>query len=437
MPDPFAPNCFNANCLVDHTVQWRDGVLSDLGALPGSGNSSGACAINDHGWVAGGSLTGAIDPGTGLPVNDGIIWKDGQLIDLGTFGGQFTVGITLNNAGQVVGFSLNTIPDPYAYALFLGTTQSRAILWQDGVLQDLGTLGTGNDAVAFSVNDRGQVAGVSYTNATPNPTTGLPTMHPFVWDHGTMTDLGTLGGTEGGEFLLGFESALLINNRGQVMGTSTLAGDQVIHPFLWSHGVMTDLGTLGGDNGAAIWLSDTSAVVGDADLPNSPPGCQSISCVHHAFFWKRGVMTDLGTLGTDQCSRALSVNSKDQVVGDSIAVCGFNSSGAFLWENGGPIIDLNTLIPTDSRVFLYEADNINERGEILASGLPPGCNAAESCGHVYLLTPSDEDDVSGRESTKATAIPATSSDSRSVINPSQSWFRQRYRMLGQPPALRH
>src|ERR1051325_2423573 len=33
VPDPFAPNCFGPNCLVQHAFQWRDGVLTDLGAL--------------------------------------------------------------------------------------------------------------------------------------------------------------------------------------------------------------------------------------------------------------------------------------------------------------------------------------------------------------------------------------------------------------------
>ena len=76
------------------------------------------------------------------------------------------------------------------------------------------------------MNERGQVAGTSYTNTTQNPTTKVPTVDPFLWtkDKG-MVDLGTLGGNSGGPNAL--------NNRGQVIGISNLAGDQISHPFLW------------------------------------------------------------------------------------------------------------------------------------------------------------------------------------------------------------
>ena len=39
VPDPYAPNCF-VDCFVSHATRWENGVLTDLGALPGNGNSS-------------------------------------------------------------------------------------------------------------------------------------------------------------------------------------------------------------------------------------------------------------------------------------------------------------------------------------------------------------------------------------------------------------
>jgi probable HAF family extracellular repeat protein len=383
IPDPNAPNCANADCFVSHAIRWKDGVLTDLGALPGV-NSSSAVAINAHGWITGGSENGAIDPVTGLPEVRAVLWgKNGQIFGLGTLGGMWNVPANANSVGQVVGFATNAIPDPFT--LFIGGTQTRAYLWQNGVIQDLGTLG-GPDAMALYVNERGQVSGISYTNATPNATTGIPTLHPFLWDHGNMIDLGTLGGTFSGQ-----EPPFRVNNRGQVIGTSTLAGDLISHPFLWDHGVLTDLGTLGGDNGATVWINDDGEVVGDADLPGS--------AVHHAYLWRDGVMTDLGTLGST--SHAEAINSKEQVVGRSrIGAVDSPFQHAFLSENGEPMIDLNTLIPANSNVELVEAQNINDRGEIAALGAPPGVAPfpENPVGiHLFLLIPCGADDGQGCE----------------------------------------
>ena len=458
--DPNGPNlCYEPDCFVAHATRWSKGAIADLGALPGNGNGSQSGAINARRWVTGQSENGEVDPLSGLPEVRGVLWKDEQIIDLGTFGGNWSLGITLNDSGDVVGFAANSMPDPYSFFPPAGT-QIHAFLWSKDVLHDLGTLG-GDDSQATSINQRGQVVGNSYTNTTANQTTGIPTVHPFLWDHGTMKDLGTLGGTYAGAGECGFgapcnianpfEGSLLVNNRGQVIGTSNLAGDQVFHPFLWERGIMQDLGTLGGDNGTAIWLSDTGEVVGEADLPTSPLGCSGLTCTHHAFLWKKGKMTDLGTLGSDPCSRALMSNAKGQIVGTTIAICGYLSTHAFLSESGGPMVDLETLVSSTSGASLFEADNINEGGEIVASGLPAGCSDRFSCGHLYLLIPCDDDhpDVEGCDysmveaaevssDTSATRAPQSTQLSKEAIarmmSASRNPFMRRYRPTGLRPA---
>lgn len=365
---------------------WQDGVLHKLGALPGF-NSSFAFSVSDNGHVVGVSENG-IDPLTGFRALEAVLWgKDGSITDLGTFGGYDSSANAVNNRGQVAGTALNTIPDPYTGNFsFGGATQAHAFRWTKSQgMQDLGTLG-GTDSAAFYINDRGQIAGFSFTDSTVNPSTGLPTMHPFLWENGKMTDLGTLGGTFAGPFTI--ESFGGLNNRGEVTGTSNLAGDVISHPFLWTESEgMKDLGTLGGTFGFATWINDAGEVVGLSSNLND----QAL----HAFFWRDGVMTDIETVGSDPESQANSINSRGQVVGASFM---FDSTGAgidlhgFLWEDGGPIVDLNTLVPPGSGATITGAHDINDRGEIAANGF-----LSNGDQRVFLLIPCDEDhpDIEG------------------------------------------
>ena len=388
VPDPFPSSCFNPDCFVSHAFQWRNDHLTDLGTLA-DGWSSQASWVSENGNIAGISQNGEIDPLVGIPEFRGVLWRHGQMTDLGTLeGGYETLAVGVNNSGHVAGLALNTVSDPFClFAPGFCNTQTRAFLWRDGVIHDLGTLG-GPDAIAFYVNEQSQVTGYSYTNSTPNSAAdacgaNVPTADPFLWEKGKgMTDLGTLGGT------CGIPAA--VNNQGQVVGLSDLAGDATFHPFIWDrrgHPRLKDLGTFGGNNGQTSWISDAGDVVGKADLPGSQ--------THDAFLWKRGVMTDLGTLAGDSCSNAYYVNSRGQVVGTSedTTLCAIpTGEPAFLWEDGGPMVDLNSLIPPNASLELTFAFAINDSGEIVGTGLPSGCapDQIEFCGHAFVLIPCDE-----------------------------------------------
>jgi probable HAF family extracellular repeat protein len=373
-PDPNASFfCYDLDCFQAHATLWKHGSINDLGAL-GEDSNSASQSVNSRGWVTGQSQTSTIDPILAFPEFRGVLWKDGQRIDLGTLNsGTESLGIFVNDAGQVTGFStINTEPDPVGFLGF----PTHTFLWQNGNKLDIGTLG-GDDTfpgLSCSHPPEGIVWGTSTTSTTSNPGTGIPTFDPFLWDHGKMIDLGTLGGTNG--------FAQCATSQHEVIGLSNLAGDATFHAFFWRDDKMTDLGTLGGPDSEAIWINDAGVIAGSADLPT--PG------IHDAVRWKDGQILDLGTVDGDACSRGRAINARGQIVGLS-SDCR-NALHAFLWEEGGPMLDLNALIPPGSGLQLTNAININDHGEILAKSDPVGVTPIddEDLGHLVLLVPCDQ-----------------------------------------------
>lgn len=362
-PDPNNPGSF-----IPHAFKWQNGVLTDLGTFP-EGLGSFAVWSNERGQVVGVSGNGQIDPQLGGPEGIAALWqRDGRIFNLGTLGGNQSLAGGINAKGQVIGVAANTIADPLS--LFGWATQTRAALWNQGKIQDLGTLG-GTDATASFINENGQITGNSYVDSN----LGCPldfilhfpvTTHPFLWEDGKMTDIGTLGGNCGG--------SAKINNRGQVVGTSTLAGESTDHAFLWEAGTIKDLGTLGGTFAVGNWLNDAGDVVGVATTPNDEQA--------HAFFWRNGVMTDLGTIGNDLCSIAHFINARGQVVGTSGCINDQTEVHGFLWQHGGSIIDLNAFVPPGVDMQITDGETINDAGEIAGSGLLPNGDF-----HAILLVP--------------------------------------------------
>jgi len=151
------------------------------------------------------------------------LWtKEGKVTDLGAVpGGTSSLAIAINSLGHVVGLSDNDIPDAFSMAGL--ANQTRAFLWQNGVIKDLGTLG-GADAIAAYVNEAGQVGGFSYTNSAFSMNCTYPlTTHAFFYENGKMTDVGTFGGSCS---VLGW-----MNNRGQISGYANTP-DENNHAFV-------------------------------------------------------------------------------------------------------------------------------------------------------------------------------------------------------------
>jgi probable HAF family extracellular repeat protein len=431
-PDPFNPNCLGGifsltGCYVMHAFQWNRGILTDLGALPGNNdnNSSFSSAINNNGLIAGLSENGSVDSDTGYPETRAVVWNKGKIKDLGTFGGTQSSAMAVNDLGQVVGGALNKTDDPFSAefvigfgVLYSGTTQVRAFVWQNGRMRDLGTLG-GPDAFAYAINQFGQIAGESYTSYTPNADTGIPTVDPFLWTNGKMIDLGTLGGT------IGFP--VWLNDWGQVVGYSNLAGDQFYHGFLWERGAIKDLPPAsGGDYSWALWINDLGDVSGGSTLPGDQQ--------NHASLWRFGKSSDLGTVGQDPCSEALSVNDLQQIVGASYPCSNEQAGRAFLWENGGPMVNLNALLENPSDLYLDYGTYINDSGEIVAQGVLPNGDF-----HAALLVPDGDckEDCEQRilTSQNAPVVRANAGSTSPAFGKEAKWLRnrleQRYALPGQ------
>jgi len=156
-----------------------------------------------------------------------------------------------------------------------------------------------------------------------------------------------------------------------------VGGASAIHAVLWENGTVTDLGNVGG----MAWNTPTSIssngdVVGFANLS----GDQNAGFDPIAFLWtKIGGMQSLGALPGDTNSIAWAINNKGQIVGQSFG--GSNGSRAFLYQNGVMI----PLSAGNSKLSLVFANDINDFSEIVGGAHDP--KTGDSPGFVAVPVP--------------------------------------------------
>jgi probable HAF family extracellular repeat protein len=331
-----------------HAMLSFHGMQFDLAKAGGLGGpSSVAFGVNEKGQAVGEAETPNSDRNgedfcgfRSQHVCQPFIWQNGVMAPLpllknpnGVTGAN-GVAHAINNRGQIVGTSENGEPDSTCPIVnhALGQYQQfrfKPVIWHNGTVQELPTVSGDPDGIAFAINDNGQAVGASGECTAfliNNDLTYLHGLHATLWENGTVTDLGNLGGVAGG----GGNTAFSINNRGQVVGHMGRADGPAV-AYLWS---------------------------------------------------KEAGIQNLGTLPGDFTSVALSINENGDIVGISLDA-EFNPR-AYVRLDGGMLVDLNSLIPADSPLFLFDACSINSRKEIIGI-------AVDGAGdfHGYLATPSN------------------------------------------------
>ena len=315
------------------------------------------------------------------------------ITDIGTLGGKDSVALSINDLGEVVGYSTTANGEVHGFRFFrdalfdlstLGGKESYAyVITNSGIL--LGDSKTSDGRVkpfmgapnsplfnleeqhlfssARGANNTGQVVG--YREVLDKH--GRPHKRAYLYTTHRTIDLGLFGGKE--------SDAMAINDAGQVVGhvyTEYHGGSQ--RAVLYHAGKTVDLGTFGGGNSVGVAINTMGQVVGYAQLHGGD---------QRAFLYAHGRMRNLGTLPGGTQSFAYDIDDRGHIVGASDAKD--SPLRAFIYSDGS-MRDLNNLIPADSGWTLTEARSINETGQIVGYGFLNGQQRA------FLLTP-----VSGRK----------------------------------------
>jgi probable HAF family extracellular repeat protein len=164
-------------------------------SVPGS-TDTGVSSINNHGQVVGDSAVSPTNTFLGVFLRQ----PNGQIIDLGLFGGMYAQANDINDRGEIVGSFLTSDGVEHAFLLQPGETTPQEL---------------GSNMIANAINDRGEVVGSLGD-------------HAFLYSGGRLYEL------------FGF-TAYDINNRGQIIGTANSGAG---HGVVYLHGQLYDLNDL-------------------------------------------------------------------------------------------------------------------------------------------------------------------------------------------------
>ncbi|MDZ8262615.1 hypothetical protein [Nostoc sp. ChiQUE01b] len=304
--------------------------VTDLGALTGDPFSY-AQDINDSGEVIINSSGDSFSS---------FLYSNGSLKKISPLPGDNGIAVeSINNLGQVVG---NSGSENHAFIYSGGTTQS-----------------LGFNGIPYAINDSSEVVGGT-SGGGIFPELAFPYGAAFLYSNGTTTIINN--NLEENYIAYG------INNRSQVVG---IFGSPS-RAFLYDNGIITNIGTLPGDNySSALDINDSGQMIGISGLSEG----ENIS----TFLYSSSTgLQDIGRLSPTDLFIGQGINNLGQVVGYSRT----NDAGALLYSDN-TLYNLNDLIApgSDAGLTLTQAFDININGQIV------GIGAVNNEFHAFLLTP--------------------------------------------------
>jgi len=190
---------------------------------------------------------------------------------------------SISNSGQVLLQAPTPNNTPFHYWMYDG-----------GSMTDLGSLGPHSNPIVADMNNNLDIAAIYLSSAAGKS---------FIRDYpsGAITEMGPIAG--------GFFVTLSgINDAGDAVGSYDAPGPDFERAFVFHNGAIQNLGTLGGDSSSAVAINSHGYIVGNSTIAVG-------SDVQRAFLYDGTGMHNLGVLPGYLHSKVTDINDAGVVVG--------------------------------------------------------------------------------------------------------------------------